>query len=277
MTNRTDEALRRTMTAIVDSAPESPDMPVARTTVVRTSGWAPRLAAASAFALVLIVGIGIALTSRGQVDGSHVVTSQASTYETIAADLGASPISDAEIKRISGGEIAIPGSGYSINRISVDELDATVGLAMYQDRSLEGETVYTCFTHYAVIDGVSVAGGGLCAPTLEQAAGTARFDIAIEGSCGPRPKDDPQIDGRWTLVSVWGIPDGVDVVDIELGNGAVEAVEVSDAGVAQMLWEDPDDIISIRFDGMTAEHSDRILQYNLPVAAIDCTPDDGPG
>lgn len=277
MTNRTDEALRRTMTAIVDSAPEAPDMPVARATVVRNRAWAPRLAAASAFALVLIVGIGIALTSRDQVDDSHAVASQASTYETIASDLGASPISDAEIKRITGGEIAIPGSGYSINRISVDELDATVGLAMYQDRSLEGETVYTCFANYAVIDGVSVAGGGRCAPTLQQAAEIARFDIAIEGSCGPRPKDDPQIDGRWTLVSVWGIPDGVDVVDIELGNGAVEAVEVSDAGVAQMLWEDPDDIISIRFDGMTAEHSDRILQYNLPAPAINCAPDDGPG
>ncbi|MEA2024379.1 MAG: hypothetical protein U9N79_08845 [Actinomycetota bacterium] len=277
MTNRTDEALRRTMTAIIDSAPEAPDMPVAPATVARTGAWAPRLAAASAFALVLVVGIGIALTSRGQVDDSRDVMSQATTYESIAADLGASPMPDVEIRRISGGEIAIPGSGYGINRISVEGLDATVGLAMYQDRSLEGETVYTCFTHYAVIDGVSVAGGGRCAPTLEQAAEIARFDIAIEGSCGPRPKDDPQIDGRWTLVSVWGIPDGVDVVDIELGSGAVEAVEVSDAGVAQMLWEDPDDIISIRFAGMTAEHSDRILQYNLPAPAINCAPDDGPG
>lgn len=204
--------------------------------------------------------------------------SEPDALEEIAARLKAEPISAAELKAITGLPSSAARSGYRVNRVYFDENTGELGVIMYSDLSVDDEegSIYTCFSDYAEIDGVMVAGGARCVPTLERAAEMASFGIAISGACGPVPKDDPQIDGRWTLLSIWGIPNGVDTVAVGFGNGSNAAATVSDTGVAQMLWEDPEDIISIQFDGMTPAHTD-YTSLLLPAIAIDCTPDDGAG
>ena len=113
-------------------------------------------------------------------------------------------------------------------------------------------------------------------PLAELAARNDDFHIVVEGSCGPFPKDDPRIDGRWMLLSIWGIPIGTVSVNVELGDGTVAVVPVSDAGVAQMLWEDPEDILSIQFEAMTPSQRSYASTL-LPTPAIDCAPDTDSG
>lgn len=200
-------------------------------------------------------------------------SSGALSFDDVAALLKAEPITAAELERVIDLPSPVATSGYRVNQMHVADTTTELGLILYSDLSInEDGPAYTCFADYAEIGGVAIGGGAQCAPTIERAFEMAGFGIALSGACGPLPKDDPQIDGSWSLLSIWGIPNGVDAVAVELGDGSNVAVAVSDTGVAQMLWEDPQDITSIQFEGMTSAHQDYVSQL-VPAAAIDCTPD----
>lgn len=203
-------------------------------------------------------------------------------YAAIAAGFGAEPIADAEIERVTGGGGFVPGSGYRLNQVLLDEAGAELGLIMYQERLGQDGTVYSCIGDYAIIDAANlsgiaiVSGSANCAPTLGAFAGIVEFGMALSQSCGPMPKEDPRFDGEWMLLSIWGIPGGASVVDVELGDGSVVAVEISGTGVAQELWENADSIVSIDFQGMNGFRLERVSGH-LPASEMDCAADDGPG
>jgi hypothetical protein len=70
MTDQTTEALRKTMAAIVDVAPDAPELPTVRAAVSPARRWTPTLIAAAAFVVVLILGVGtVILTGLGDGEG----------------------------------------------------------------------------------------------------------------------------------------------------------------------------------------------------------------
>lgn len=79
MTDRTTDTLHQTMKAIVDSAPEAPDLPIARKPV-RIRRHSPLLAAGGAFALVMLLGaLAFVITSLGSDRGELVSPSVVDT------------------------------------------------------------------------------------------------------------------------------------------------------------------------------------------------------
>lgn len=70
MTDQETKALRKTMAAIVDVAPDAPDLPAAPAVVSTAQRWTPTLIAATAFVVVLILGVGtVMLTGLGDGEG----------------------------------------------------------------------------------------------------------------------------------------------------------------------------------------------------------------
>lgn len=210
------------------------------------------------------------------IEQARLSGSASEAYAALANRLGAEPISAEELERITGLPPHAAESGYRVFRTSLDDPNAELGLIMYRDTlsGSEEDIVYTCFHDYAIVDGLSGVGGARCAPTIEKATQIAASDVALSGSCGLGTKETPGfIDGAWTLLTIWGIPSGVDAIEIGFGNGTAEALEASESGIVQMLWADPEDILSIDYDGMTQRHTD--VASRLPYPAIDCGPDDG--
>jgi hypothetical protein len=294
--NTLEDRLRRGLAAEADARPFLAGAPH-----VSTKPAFRGVAVAFAAAAVMLVAVGGgAMVSRavlftGQNPNAAVVPPSISTtaasplassqdradvgfdITALAGRLGAEPVPDAEIQRTTGGFPVAPGSGYKVNEVVLEDPAAKVGLVMFlDDLSHNDDTVNTCFSGYAIVDGVNVAGAVTCIPMAELAARNDDFHIVVEGSCGPFPKDDPRIDGRWMLLSIWGIPIGTVSINVELGDGTVAVVPVSDAGVAQMLWEDPEDILSIQFEAMTPSQRSYASTL-LPTPAIDCAPDTDSG
>lgn len=205
------------------------------------------------------------------------IDEETAAYVAMADRLGAEPISAEELERITGMGPHAAELGYRITQESLDEPNAELGLIVYRDL-LSGDEegiVYTCFHDYAFINGLSGVGGAHCAPTIEKTEQIAAANIAASRSCSLGDKDSPDYvdDQAWTLVTVWGVPSGVDAVDMALGDGTTESIGVSSEGVAQMVRADLGDIVSISFDGMTERHKAMVSAFPYP--AIDCGPDDG--
>lgn len=281
MTSQTDKALSRTMTAIVASAPDSPDLPVAHPKRVTHLRRNPAAVVAFAFAVVAVVGIGLTMslpiTSTSTSEGASRTASEATTYARLAEDLRGSPIPDAETMLIAGGESGIvPGSGYVIESRAVENYDAIVGVVLYQYQELGDAAVYSCLSDYAKVGDFYLEGSGACTPDISQLASVAAANLAVAQLCGPVPIDpslpdsQPQLESDWTIASVWGVPRGVDTVRFTLDDGSVVPVEVSDSGYAHVMMAGLPVISSIDFDGMTSTHL-RLATSLLPTTLTNCT------
>lgn len=82
MTDRTTEALRRTMQAIVDVAPEAPDVAPIRPTP-RKPAPTPLVAAAAAFVLVLVVGAALAIVTDSAPEADVAAPESATIVSTV--------------------------------------------------------------------------------------------------------------------------------------------------------------------------------------------------
>ncbi len=196
----------------------------------------------------------------------------------IAELIGARPITQNDLELKTGLTPRFATNGYELNRITIDT-ETEIGLILYNDPSErdDGGGAYACIYDYALISGVSVIGGAQCAPTLDRAIEMATSGATASGSCGPVPKEDPQVDGVWTLFSSWGIPDGVDTVRVTLSNDEEETIDVASTRVAQKLWNESISITAISYDGDTIYESPYPLSQ-LPIQGIDCAPgSDGQG
>jgi hypothetical protein len=299
MNDRITTTLTESMRQIVDIAPDPPSLPQVDRSARRRGSLA---AFAWGFAAVVVVGIVTALLVGPGSDGvgsgdstpsppgtvavpvttappnvtatispPEEENARPATLEEIAAYLDATPMTDAELSAVTGLPSGSAADGYRLNRVLSGETGAELGLILYRDLAVGGEEqpALICLHDYARIGGTYVAGGAQCAPTPERAAEMAAFGIAGSGACGPHPKDDPQLDGVWTLLTLWGIPREVDTVTVGLGDGSSVSVEVSATGVAQQLWESAEAVASVRFDGMTSTQADWLERF-LPSTAIDC-------
>lgn len=88
MTDRTTDALQRTMKAIVQSAPEAPDIPDAGASQ-RVRRHSPLLAAGGAFALVMLLGVVAFIVSGLEPDRGQLVGPFLDTPTTLPVDDGA--------------------------------------------------------------------------------------------------------------------------------------------------------------------------------------------
>ena len=185
----------------------------------------------------------------------------------IAAELGGSAMSQEKLKLITGLESDMAYSGYLIDSTTTPDGSYELGLIVYEE-DLPTEEPMTCFTSYAITQGVNVAGGGICGLSPESVAEIAAFDVLIGGSCGGVPKEEPVVEGVWTLLTVWGIPETADTVIVRLSDGSTVDVAAPN-GVAHYIWEASVGIESLEFAGMSAEQRDRAASY-LPAPGIDC-------
>ncbi len=98
MTDQTIKALRKTMAAIVDVAPDAPELPVVPAAVPSALRWTPTLVATAAFAMVLILGVGtVILASLGSGDDAEArsVGSGAVEFDPLTAEWDVVAIFDA--------------------------------------------------------------------------------------------------------------------------------------------------------------------------------------
>lgn len=209
------------------------------------------------------------------VDGTPIDDSTASNIGTM---MGGEPLSDEELERITGSA-GLAHSGYLIESTTTAGGGAyELGLIVYREEPLVPlEPPMLCFSTYAMTQGVNVAGGATCAYSQEQAVELAEFHLGSSGSCGPHPKEEPVVDGIWTTIAVWGIPETANTVTVGLGNGGTVDIEARN-GVALHLWEESVDIISITFDSMTEAQRDLLASW-LPARGIgsDCGRGDASG
>jgi hypothetical protein len=199
--------------------------------------------------------------------------------EEAAAQIGAEPISNDELRRVLGETPFVQDSGYRIGQVGQDSpVTAELGVVLYAESGFDEDDPLFCLMDYAIVDGIVAAGGAVCAPTDTQVLediSSGNLAIGISGSCGPIPKDSPNfLDGAWTLLSLWALPDQATSVDVSLGNGEEVSIPVSGEGTAQMLWHESVTITSVAYDGVTPRRADYASQL-LPATGIDCTPDDG--
>jgi len=185
----------------------------------------------------------------------------------IAAEMDGSVLADEKLALITGLESDIAYSGYLIDSTTTPDGSYELGLILYE-ANLPTDGPRTCFTSYAITEGVNVAGGTHCGSDTETIAKIASFDVSIGGSCGGVPKEEPVVDGVWTLLTVWGIPETADTLTVRLSDGSTADVPAPN-GVAHHLWEASVSIESLEFDGISAEQHDLVTSY-LPAPGIDC-------
>ncbi|HZD24177.1 MAG TPA: hypothetical protein VE569_12375, partial [Acidimicrobiia bacterium] len=188
-----------------------------------------------------------------------------STAMRVGTDMGGGAMPDEDLETITGYPPEMAYSGYRIDSTTTPDGAYELGLVVHQIDLPEGEPD-TCFTSYAITQGFDVAGGSICGPSPQQAAEIAAFQLVIGGSCGPIPKEDPVVDGIWTLLAVWGVPDTAGAVTVQLADGSTVDVEAHN-GVALHLWEESVDIASVEFDGMTQAQRDLVSSY-MPARGI---------
>jgi hypothetical protein len=84
-----------------------------------------------------------------------------------------------------------------------------LGLIVYESDLPSEDSPLTCFTSYALAieEGVTVAGSEHCGTDSATTEEIAWFDVSIGGSCGGVPKEELVVDGVWTIMTVWGIPE----------------------------------------------------------------------
>ena len=201
------------------------------------------------------------------VDGTPIDDSTASTIGTM---MGGEPLSDEELERITGSA-GFAHSGYLIESTTAGDGAYELGLIVYREESLVPlDHPMICFSQYAMTQGVNVAGGATCAYSQEKAEELAEFHLGLSGACGAHPKEEPIVDGVWTTIAVWGIPETADTLTVRLGNGTAVDIEARN-GVALHLWEESVDIASITFDDMTQAQRDLLSNW-LPARGIgsDC-------
>jgi hypothetical protein len=201
------------------------------------------------------------------VESETITTGAVNAAAAIAEQLGASVITEDKLKLITGMEADMAYSGYLIDSTTTADGNYELGLIVYESE-LPAQGPITCFTSYAITQGVSVAGGTQCGSDAAGAERIASFDLSIGGSCGGVPKEEPVAEGVWTLLTLWGLPAAVDTVTVELSDRSTLDLAARN-GVAHRLWESSVGINGLTFDGMSDEQRDLIASY-LPAPGIDC-------
>ena len=184
----------------------------------------------------------------------------------IAAQLGASPISDEELWRITRAESHV-SNGYLIDSVTTDSGAYELGLVVF-DENLPFEYPLTCFAPYALTQGQMVAGAFTCASESDVVSWLASLHLSVDGTCGGLPKEDPVVEGVWTLLTVWGLPETVATVTAHLDDGSTIEIPTHNR-VAHWLWESSVGIEALEFDGMSDEQRAIIASY-LPAPGVDC-------
>lgn len=245
-----------------------------------TAAVAAFAAVAAVFALPIMIGSSptndaagslrtpadVASTPSTSVD-EPITVPEADNTGAIAAQLGGSALTEEKLKMITGLESDMAYSGYLIDSTTTSDGSYELGLIVFEE-NLPSEGPLTCFTHYAITEGVNVAGGSICGSDPDGVAEIASFNLSIGGSCGGVPKENPVVDGVWTLLTVWGIPETITTVAVQLADGSTTDI-IAANGVAHHLWESSVGIESLEFDGMNDEQRNLVSSY-LPAPGIDC-------
>lgn len=206
------------------------------------------------------------VATPSSVDGTTIVP-EVDTTEAVAAQLGGSVLSDERLKTITGLEPDMARNGYLVDSTTTSDGSYELGLIVFE-QTLPSEGPETCLLSYAMTEGANVAGGSICGSDPEAIADIASFHLSIGGSCGEVPKEQPVVEGVWTLLTAWGIPQAIDTVTVQLTDGSTARVAAAN-GFAHQLWESSVGIESLVFDGMSDAQREVVASY-LPHPGIDC-------
>lgn len=202
-----------------------------------------------------------------------------STATRVAGIMGGESLEQERLEFLTGMPSDMADSGYLIDSTTTDDDAYELGLIVFEEDFPTEDPPLTCFSDYAyaINEGVTVVGGAICGDRPQQVADLAAFHLSGGGSCGPIPKEDPVVNGIWTILTVWGVPETAGSVTVGLGDGTTLEVEAPN-GVALHLWEESVDITSITFDGMTQPQRDLVASY-MPMKGIGdtCGRSSGPG
>lgn len=199
-----------------------------------------------------------ALGSDGRVmesmtlDHVRAYESEPREHRSLAQSLGAVQISDEELASVTGLPVGYASYGYRIDESVVGS--TRTGLVLHREPDAAGGST-SCLTTYGFVNEVLVVGGSSCSTDPAQVERLAKGPVTLDisSSCGPHPKDDPVIDGSWSLVMLWGLPEGEQATTVEItsDDGTVSSVPISDQGVAQVVLDPARTIVDITYDGIS--------------------------